>query len=130
MSKYLLLASDILPEVYELVLKAKEEVDKGRPVSTVCKELDISRSTFYKYKDKVFYYEQDKYLKLKMIFNKEKTLVNKIVILLNDLGVEIQRIEKEDVGELSLIRLITLTGESELIKESLEHIEGFIEFID
>lgn len=130
MSKYLLLASDILPEVYELVLKAKEEVDKGRPVSTVCKELDISRSTFYKYKDKVFYYEQDKYLKLKMIFNKEKTLVNKIVILLNNLGVEIQRIEKEDVGELSLIRLITLTGESELIKESLEHIEGFIEFID
>lgn len=130
MSKYLLLASDILPEVYELVLKAKEEVDKGRPVSTVCKELDISRSTFYKYKDKVFYYEQDKYLKLKMIFNKEKNLVNKIVILLNDLGVEIQRIEKEDVGELSLIRLITLTGESELIKESLEHIEGFIEFID
>lgn len=52
--KYLVIHNSILPDIFEKVLLAKKLVEEqNKSVSTVCKELDISRSTFYKYKDKI-----------------------------------------------------------------------------
>lgn len=54
-SEYLIVDKSILPNYYELVLKAKSLVeDEKKSVSLSCKETGISRSTFYKYKDKIF----------------------------------------------------------------------------
>ena len=57
-SKYYLIDSSILPEVYTKVIKAKnlllsEEVSS---VSAAVKVAGISRSAYYKYKDKIFEY--------------------------------------------------------------------------
>ena len=53
--EYFLINKKALPEYYELVLKAKEDLDiNGGKVSDVCIKYNISRSTFYKYKDYVF----------------------------------------------------------------------------
>ncbi len=52
---FLIIDRSILPPCYEQVIKAVKLVEnEGKSVSNVCKELDISRSTYYKYKDKVF----------------------------------------------------------------------------
>ncbi len=52
---YLIIKKDVLPNYFLKVVKAVNMVNnEGKSVSDVCKELDISRSTFYKYKDKVF----------------------------------------------------------------------------
>ncbi len=52
---YLIIYKSILPDYFELVLKAKALVeDEKKSVSDACKEVGISRSTFYKYKDKIF----------------------------------------------------------------------------
>jgi len=55
-SSYLIVDKAILPDVYEKVVKAKDLLRTGQAkgITHVCKMLDISRSTFYKYKDYVF----------------------------------------------------------------------------
>lgn len=56
MKKFLVIDSTILPSVYERVLVAKELIrtNQVRGITEAVKKVDISRSTFYKYKDYIF----------------------------------------------------------------------------
>ena len=57
---FLIIHKDVLPPFYEKVVEAVRLLEQeNKSVSDVCKELDISRSTFYKYKDKVFELSSD-----------------------------------------------------------------------
>jgi chorismate mutase len=53
--RYLLVESDVLPEVYVKVVEAKRMLvtGKARSVNEAARLAGISRSAFYKYKDKV-----------------------------------------------------------------------------
>ena len=53
LDNYLIIHKDILPECYEQVLQAKRLLESGkvREVSQAVKQVGISRSTYYKYKD-------------------------------------------------------------------------------
>ena len=54
-SEFLIIHKQVLPPYYAKVAQATYLMEHElKSVSEVCKELDISRSTFYKYKDKVF----------------------------------------------------------------------------
>lgn len=54
-SDYFIVDKAILPDYFDLVLYAKSLVDdENNSVSNACKIAGISRSTFYKYKDKIF----------------------------------------------------------------------------
>lgn len=54
--KYILVDKSVLPEVFEKVIEAKEmmKADETLGVSKVVSMVGISRSTYYKYHDKVF----------------------------------------------------------------------------
>lgn len=56
MKKFLVIDSSILPEVFSKVLEAKEllRTNSSKGISDIVKQVGISRSTFYKYKDYVF----------------------------------------------------------------------------
>ena len=56
MKKLLLLDSEVLPEVYSKVVMAKQLLISGKAkgVSDAVKKANISRSSYYKYKDFVF----------------------------------------------------------------------------
>jgi chorismate mutase len=59
-STYLLVDSSVLPEVFLKVIEVKKILSKGtiKAVNEAVKEVGISRSAFYKYKDFVFpFYE-------------------------------------------------------------------------
>ncbi|MEG0769535.1 MAG: ACT domain-containing protein [Ruthenibacterium sp.] len=60
--RFLLIETDVLPEVFLKVLKAKEMLADGtaKNVSAATKLADISRSAFYKYKDCIFDAENSK----------------------------------------------------------------------
>ena len=61
--KYYLVAADALPEIFIRVAEAKCMMQTGEAdtVGAATKMAGISRSAFYKYKDSVFFYEdQDK----------------------------------------------------------------------
>ncbi|MDT8718740.1 ACT domain-containing protein [Clostridium sp. 19966] len=53
---YIVINSEVLPEVYTKVLEAKELIRTNRvkDVTEAVKAVGISRSTFYKYRDHVF----------------------------------------------------------------------------
>lgn len=57
---YYLIDSSILPEVYSKVIKAKNLISSGEAKSTseAVKMAGISRSAYYKYKDKIFEYNE------------------------------------------------------------------------
>ena len=56
LSNYLIVHKSILPEYYEKVLAARHLMESGkcREVSQAVKQVGISRSTYYKYKDYIF----------------------------------------------------------------------------
>ena len=60
-SKYYLIDSSILPEVYGKVMQAKNYILSGEAasVSQAVKMAGISRSAYYKYKDKISEYKSD-----------------------------------------------------------------------
>lgn len=59
--KYLLVEASVLPDAFLRVVQAKQLLAQGkvRSLSEAAEAVEISRSTFYKYKDKVFVYESD-----------------------------------------------------------------------
>ncbi len=56
MDKYLIVSKEILPEVYDRVIEARNYINDGtaKGISEAVKMVGISRSTYYKYKDFVF----------------------------------------------------------------------------
>lgn len=54
--RFLLVDAEVLPEVFQKVLKAKELLASGevKNISAATRAADISRSAFYKYKDCIF----------------------------------------------------------------------------
>lgn len=56
MSKYLVVNSEVLPDIYEKVVEVKELIRTNRvkDVTEAAKMVGLSRSTFYKYRDHVF----------------------------------------------------------------------------
>ena len=56
LSNYLIVHKSILPEYYEKVLECRRLMESGKvhEVSQAVKQVGISRSTYYKYKDFIF----------------------------------------------------------------------------
>lgn len=56
MSKYLVINSEVLPDVYEKVVEVKEllRTNRIKDVTEAVQMVGLSRSTFYKYRDHVF----------------------------------------------------------------------------
>lgn len=48
---YFVIHKKVLPSYFEKVLLIKETINKGVNISDACKEVGLSRSTYYKYKD-------------------------------------------------------------------------------
>ncbi|QSX06056.1 ACT domain-containing protein [Sedimentibacter sp. zth1] len=56
LKKYLIVNKEILPDVFDKVIEARNYINDGtvKSVSESVKKVGISRSTYYKYKDYVF----------------------------------------------------------------------------
>ena len=61
MSKYYVVSSDILPDVLEKVIEARNLLQSGKVkrISEAVKAVGISRGTYYKYKDAVFSFNDE-----------------------------------------------------------------------
>ncbi len=83
--KYLIIDKKILPDYFEKVVDAKNLVNSGMDVSKAVKEVGISRSTYYKYKDFVFTPQEDltgKKAIISLLLKNEKGILFEV---LNDL---------------------------------------------
>ncbi|MBP1548531.1 MAG: ACT domain-containing protein [Oscillospiraceae bacterium] len=59
-SSFVVISTDVLPEIFPKVLEVKRLLACGEEKSSAsaCKKIGISRSAFYKYKECVFAYEE------------------------------------------------------------------------
>lgn len=83
--KYLIIDKEILPDYFEKVVDAKNLVNSGVDVSKAVKQVGISRSTYYKYKDFVFTPQEDltgKKAIISLLLKNEKGILSEV---LNDL---------------------------------------------
>ena len=90
--KFLIVNTKVLPSYFEQVVKADEMVTSGEmSISQACAEMNISRSTYYKYRHMVFRptrdYGKKSILAFKMI--DEKGVLNRIVQVIYDFGINI-----------------------------------------
>ena len=73
--RFLLVDTEVLPEVFLKVLKAKELLASGeaRSVSAATRAVDLSRSAFYKYKDSIFDSENSREVVTVMVTLRDET---------------------------------------------------------
>ncbi len=130
---YFLIDSQILPEVYTKVIKAKNYLATGEALSAsqAAKMAGISRSAYYKYKDKIFEYseqgEDTTTINAKLIDNAGvlSSVMNELYLAgANVLSVN-QSIPVNSVADVSITVRISQTDKSgeELISK-IEKIDG------
>jgi len=123
--KFLLVDSDVLPDVFLKVVRAKELLAAGsvKNLSAAAKEVDISRSALYKYKDKVF------------DVSETKTVVAVHVVLMDELGALqnlLKLIAKYNISIVTITQAAPVDGTAAVlltmkVKDMIGDLESLIE---
>jgi chorismate mutase len=135
-ARYLLVDARVLPEVFLLVVRAKELLAKGKAknLSEATKLVGISRSTFYKYKDFVHHYEADKERRIATLYAELEDnagVLSNLLTRLSGSGANIltinQSIPVDGVAPVSIsMRTDGLRCELEPLLGSLGELEGLV----
>ena len=131
-NEYFIVHKSILPEYFEQVIKARELInDKNYSVSDACKLLNISRSTYYKYKDYIFRTSKDSCNKAIFVIKTidEKAVLSTILsVVYEKLGNVITINQDKPLDETAYITLAIDVSELncsiEKLKEDLNLIKG------
>lgn len=107
-NEYMVVSTKVLPKCFELVAKAKKILQDGKAdnVSDACKMCGISRSTFYKYQDDVFFYNENhkKRVVFSMMLAHQTGALSGVCNALSDLSVSILTMpQSEPVGDVAPI---------------------------
>lgn len=123
-NEYYIVHQSILPDYFEQVIKVRELInDKGFSVSDACKMENISRSTYYKYKD--FIFRPAKNTGTKALFNiktaDEKGTLSSILQLVYNVGGNIISINQNTPIDQSAY--INITIDVSELKETVEELK-------
>lgn len=137
MKQLVVVDSGVLPEVYLKVLEAKKVLARGEAKSSVeaCKIVGISRSAYYKYKDRVFLYNEklnNRIISLYATLKDEPGVLSCMMSAVYELGANIltvnQNIPIDSVATVTMtIRMNTLNIPSEQLKENILALNGVID---
>ena len=112
--RYGLGAQEVLPEVFVKVLQAKELLDSGtvRSISTAVRQVGLSRSAFYKYKDCVFPAEDlRRLLTLQAVLVNEPGTLQSLLAGLSAAGADVVTIhQQKPKGDLAQVTLTVDTS--------------------
>ena len=86
MSKYYVVSSDILPDLLEKVIEARNLLQSGKVkrISEAVKAVGVSRGTYYKYKDAVFSFNDETFRRravITMIISQQAGSLSKVLNL-------------------------------------------------
>lgn len=136
MKKFLIIDSTILPPVYEKVVEAKEllRTGKAKGITDAVKQLDISRSTFYKYKDYVFNVSQGMIgnkATISFLLNHETGILSSILNTMAEKNANILTISQDipinKIANVSItIELSNINVEIETLLELLKNIKEVV----
>ena len=125
MEHYLLIHKSILPAYYEKVLEARRLLESGqeKEVSQAAKAVGISRSTYYKYKDKIL--EPSK-ADFSLMLAHETGVLSSVLAILSEKGGSVLTITQSlPIHGLASVTLSLDIGELKLATaELLEELKG------
>lgn len=129
--KYLVVDVSVLPEVFQKVIEAKALIQqkKVRGVSEAVKEVGISRSSYYKYIDFVFTFEEkmsSKMLTLSLVLSHEKGVLSKILEMIATINGNVLTITQSppENGVADVHITFDTTNLLSPIDEFIEHVHG------
>ena len=132
-STYLMVDSKIVPGVFLKVIEAKVKIASGKYKSTndAIREVGISRSTFYKYKDYVFAcneLEKDRLVSLEFTLDDIPGVLSRILNILAETHSSIltinQNIPINDVAD------VTITFKTDNVDNDLEQVIAVLKKVD
>lgn len=131
-NEYFIVHKSILPDYYELIIQAREMInDKKYSISDACKLLNISRSTYYKYKDYIFRTSKDSGNKAIFVIRTidEKGILSSILQVIYDNCGNVISINQDkpldDTAYITIsIDVSELSNSIEHLKESIGNVKG------
>lgn len=133
-STYLLVDSSVLPEVFLKVIEVKKILSKGiiKAVNEAVKEVGISRSAFYKYKDFVFpFYETSRGKVITLFFVVEdfagilSSIINQIALAKANILTINQNIPINGLADVTIsIETAGMTRDIKELMDEIARIEG------
>lgn len=131
--KYYVVEAGVLPEVFIKVMEVKKLLNQGKynRVNDAVKEVGISRSTYYKYKDSIFEFYENKtqILTLAMILDHISGVLSKILDVVAKANGNIltinQSIPQEDFAMVSMsIDTIALNQNPDELIDIIKNLPG------
>lgn len=133
-STYMIVDSKIVPGVYLKVIEAKAKIASGKfkSANDAIRDVGISRSTFYKYKDYVFAcseIERDKLVSLEFTLDDIPGVLSAILNILAENYASVltinQNIPINDVANVTItFKMDNINGELEKIIDVLKKVDG------
>ena len=122
-TKYLVIDKDILPDVFEKVIQAKELLSSGEigEITEAVKRVGISRSTFYKYRSHVFTLDEKsigKRVTLAFLLNHTQGILSNVLKNISSSGGNVLTIN-QDIP-INNVANVSITFEMNNLKISLE----------
>ena len=134
--KYLLVDERVVPEIFKKVLEAKKYIATGKAKnsSEAVKLANISRSAFYKYKDRVMEYNSqtaNNIITLYLMMEDVPGVLSSVINHLAEYGANIltinQNIPSDGVAAVTIsIRPTDVTLEEEQLFERLRQLRGVV----
>ena len=134
--RFYLVDAEVLPEVFLKVVKAKELLASGevRSISAATRSVDLSRSAFYKYKDRVMEYNSSSsnsivtfYLTMEDIPGVLSSVINHLAEYGANILTINQNIPSDGVAAVTVsIRMTDVTLEEEQLIQRLRALKGVV----
>ena len=124
-TRYFIVNADVLPEVFAKVVEAKHLLSKAKAKnsSEACRMVGISRSAYYKYKDNVQLYEDEKNGELNTLSLKlsdEPGVHSRVLQKLYEMGANILTVNQNiPVDMVAVVTISARINQNEISSEEL-----------
>ncbi|MDO5602155.1 MAG: amino acid-binding protein [Oscillospiraceae bacterium] len=132
--RFYLVKTEVLPEVFHRVMKAKQLLSSGRAasVSAAARAVGLSRSAFYKYKDCIFEAQREGPVTLNAVLRDEKGALQTLLAGFSEAGASVltihQKSPHDGVAEVSVT--ISTEGMGRHLDETIALLKGRSAVID
>ncbi len=134
--KFFLVEKNALPEVFQKVMLVKEGIKRGKypSVNQAVKELNISRSAYYKYRNSIFTYQGTDFEAVEIfniIIEIDLISIMKIINLLEEYQIQMlhfqQSVISKGICSLQIVCRKTATKEIKKIVDYLKKENGVVQ---
>lgn len=134
LENYLIVDKEVLPDVFHKVVAVKKMMENGEchNISEAIKQVDLSRSAYYKYKDHVFVPSAkllERRALISFVLSDEKGILSEVLNILSQQGCNILTINQnipmqKKASVIMSIDIKDMQGEMQTLLEQINTVKG------